>query len=232
MNYIEIYDHAGLRRIPAGGSYTLGRAPYNDVILYGTKVSRNHARLVLRGDRVILEDIGSTHGTSVNGRPLFGPSLLRDGDQIRMGDVWLIYCYLSSATTDRALTSAYHLPANPSGSGRPAQSRLAENMVRCIYCGVINLKNNTSCYGCGNMLRDSLDTPLHPSAGPQETGERRSKALSHLKRKQAAKISRWPVALLAVTIVVVFCLMGLLVGILLAETKLSQGWATFALSVM
>jgi len=232
MNYIEIHDRAGLRRIPAGGYYTLGRAPSNDVILYGAEVSRNHARLALRGDRILLEDIGSTHGTTINGRPLFGPSLLHDGDQIRMGDVWLIYRYFSNATAGRAPTPAPGRLADPPRPSRPAQPRLAANLMRCVYCGAVNLKTNTLCYNCGNALLDSLDTPLRPPAAANKVGERRPPARLRVQPRQGAHTPRWLVALLAVTIIVVLCLMGLLAGMLLAETKLSQGGTAFALSIM
>lgn len=223
MNYIEIHDRAGLRRIPAGGYYTLGRAPSNDVVLYGAEVSRNHARLVLQGDHVLLEDIGSTHGTFINGRPLSGPSLLHDGDQIKMGDVWLIYRYLSNATAGHTPASTRGRPTNPPGPSRPARSRLAANLVRCVYCGAINLKNNTVCYHCSNALLDSLDTPLRLPTAAHQVGGQRFRAPSSAQARQAGRGSRWLAALLTIAIVVLFCLIGLLAGVLLAESELSQG---------
>jgi pSer/pThr/pTyr-binding forkhead associated (FHA) protein len=231
MSYIEIYDRAGSRRIPVGGYYTLGRALSNDVILYGAEVSRNHAKFAMQGDRVILEDVGSTHGTSINGRPLFGPHMLRDGDQVRMGDVRLIYRYLSRASTNRPPTPAHGLPVNLSKPSRPAQPRLAANLVRCVYCGAINLKNNTLCYNCGHALLDSLDTPLRPPTMEKTAIERRPGARSLARRRQVVNTPPWLVALLTITIVVVLCLVGLLAGMLLAEPKLRQAWTAFGMLI-
>ena len=48
--------------------------------------STSHARLVPHGDVIVLEDLGSTNGTYLNGEPLSGPQPLHVGDKIRIGD--------------------------------------------------------------------------------------------------------------------------------------------------
>ena len=48
--------------------------------------SSAHARLVPQGDVMVLEDLGSTNGTYLNGEPLRGASPLHAGDTIRIGD--------------------------------------------------------------------------------------------------------------------------------------------------
>ncbi len=56
------------------------------------KVSRKHARIVLRGNEYFLEDLGSTNGTFVNrGRRLIpgNPQQLREGDEIIVGKTFL-----------------------------------------------------------------------------------------------------------------------------------------------
>lgn len=72
------------------GANMVGRSPQAQVALLDEEVSRNHARLDLlpgSGDpEVILEDLGSTNGTLVNGQPALGPVHLRAGDRISMGD--------------------------------------------------------------------------------------------------------------------------------------------------
>ena len=35
----------------------------------------------------MLEDLNSTNGTLVNGRPILDPVTLRDGDEVQVGDV-------------------------------------------------------------------------------------------------------------------------------------------------
>ena len=49
-------------------------------------VSSQHARLVPQGDVMVLEDLGSTNGTYLNGEPLRGPQPLHHGDRIKIGD--------------------------------------------------------------------------------------------------------------------------------------------------
>ena len=60
----------------------VGRDVTNDVILTDAEVSRRHSRLTLSPQGYVLEDLGSTNGTFVNGERLSGPYLLIPGDQI------------------------------------------------------------------------------------------------------------------------------------------------------
>jgi len=49
------------------GEVTIGRQQDNDVCLHDTTVSGHHARVLQREDGIVLEDLGSTNGTYVNG---------------------------------------------------------------------------------------------------------------------------------------------------------------------
>jgi hypothetical protein len=64
----------------------LGRGGDADIVLQDQFSSTRHARLVPHGDAIVLEDLGSTNGTYLNGEPLTGPQPLHDGDAIRIGD--------------------------------------------------------------------------------------------------------------------------------------------------
>ncbi|MEZ6153880.1 MAG: FHA domain-containing protein [Pirellulaceae bacterium] len=44
---------------------TLGRASDNTIVLTGSNVSQHHARLIRSKGKLVLEDLGSTNGTSV-----------------------------------------------------------------------------------------------------------------------------------------------------------------------
>ncbi len=76
-------------QLEPGVSLGLGRALDNEVIIDDGTVSRHHARLVERGGVWRLEDLGSRHGTTVNGRPIT-TAFLRPGDEIRLGSVVLL----------------------------------------------------------------------------------------------------------------------------------------------
>jgi EmrB/QacA subfamily drug resistance transporter len=60
------------------------KSPWN--LLDDPRLSSKHARLSpLRDGRVVIEDLGSTNGTFLNGTALSGPSVVNDGDTIRLG---------------------------------------------------------------------------------------------------------------------------------------------------
>jgi len=86
---LRVHTAAGLR---AGAAYdlsqgaVLGRGGDADIRLEDGFASARHAQLVPRGDVVVLEDLGSTNGTYLNGEPLRGPQPLHPGDRIRIGD--------------------------------------------------------------------------------------------------------------------------------------------------
>ena len=68
----------------------IGRSSEKATLAIGDNtLSRVHARLFAEGERIYIEDLHSTNGTSVNGKPV-GPSTARavdDGDRIAMGAV-------------------------------------------------------------------------------------------------------------------------------------------------
>jgi hypothetical protein len=86
---LRVANAAGLR---AGSAYDLsdgallGRGDSADIRLQDTFASSAHARLTPQGEVIVLEDLGSTNGTYLNGEPLRGPQPLHVGDSIRIGD--------------------------------------------------------------------------------------------------------------------------------------------------
>jgi putative peptide zinc metalloprotease protein len=68
---------------------TVGRTAANAIQLDDPTVSRTHARIVAAGATATLEDAGSSHGTFLDGRRVDGPTPLRAGTTIQVGDVRL-----------------------------------------------------------------------------------------------------------------------------------------------
>ncbi len=68
------------------GGITLGRSAEADVSFTDRYASGLHARLYSRGDRYFLEDMDSTNGTLLNGRPVIGEAELIDGSRVEIGD--------------------------------------------------------------------------------------------------------------------------------------------------
>jgi hypothetical protein len=69
-----------------GHGATLGRGDDVEIKLEDPFASTRHARIERQGGVLVLEDLGSTNGTFLNGEPLGGPQPLHPGDRIRIGD--------------------------------------------------------------------------------------------------------------------------------------------------
>jgi len=72
------------------GIILIGRGSEADVLLPSDRVSRSHCQLELVGDSCILQDLGSLHGTRVNGVRI-DRHILVAGDSIQIDDfaVWV-----------------------------------------------------------------------------------------------------------------------------------------------
>jgi hypothetical protein len=73
------------RSIPLYGELIIGRRPPADVLLRDDAVSGRHARVARQDGAWIVEDLGSTNGTFVNGQRLTGPVGLAPGDVLVTG---------------------------------------------------------------------------------------------------------------------------------------------------
>ena len=69
----------------SGHALRIGRDPANGLRLTHETVSRVHAELSRQGGMWVLRDLGSTNGTTVNGRRVIGAAVVREGDQIGFG---------------------------------------------------------------------------------------------------------------------------------------------------
>ena len=63
---------------------TLGRRPYNDIVIDNLAVSGEHAVVQMTGSEVYLEDLNSTNGTYVNGKAV-KKQLLQNSDTVEIG---------------------------------------------------------------------------------------------------------------------------------------------------
>lgn len=68
------------------GPVVVGRSPSSDIVVDEPFVSATHARFTLQGPAIVLEDMNSTNGTTVNGHLIGQPVTLRDGDEVQIGD--------------------------------------------------------------------------------------------------------------------------------------------------
>jgi len=78
----------GLTRIRIGKvPFRLGRGSRNDCCLPSLNVSKNHARIIVAVDAVIVCDLGSTNGTFVNGKRITDPTPVGEGDLLQFADM-------------------------------------------------------------------------------------------------------------------------------------------------
>ncbi len=75
----------GKRLVVGPTGATLGRSRQCDVVLNDPNVSRQHAEIRPRGGSWVLSDLGSTNGSSLNGRRIESPEVLKRGDEIELG---------------------------------------------------------------------------------------------------------------------------------------------------
>jgi hypothetical protein len=109
--------------LPLAGALTIGRDQGADLVLDDPGVSRNHARVTADAEGVVIEDLGSSNGTFVNGQALTAPQRLAEGDNIQLGTAILELTLQTGETQllDPDATVAHPPPVAPP----PAQAEPA-----------------------------------------------------------------------------------------------------------
>jgi hypothetical protein len=90
VQHTLVVDGPGTRHVLSSGRNVIGRGTEADIRLPDTGVSRKHVDVVLDSGTAIVEDLGSSNGTLVNGRRITRQPLA-DGDVIRIGHSVLVY---------------------------------------------------------------------------------------------------------------------------------------------
>ena len=99
----------GDRRIPLNeGDNLIGRDPASHICLDAVGVSRRHARIVVRGERADVEDLGSKNGTIARRMPVTGTVALHDGDSINLGPVSILYRASAAGMTTETTVRRAH----------------------------------------------------------------------------------------------------------------------------
>lgn len=90
------------RSFPLRDGMLLGRSRDCDVFIESQEISRQHARIRVRSDAVIVEDLTSTNGTFVNGERV-NSRMITPGDELRLDTIrFVMVAPGSSATTEAA----------------------------------------------------------------------------------------------------------------------------------
>lgn len=119
-----------------GDELIVGRGPTCQVTIDDPMLSRRHVRIDLGGAEPALEDLGSRNGTQLNGRPLRGRAVLRDGDRIRLGTQELVFLVPVSA---------------------PRHFRTTSGLRFCLGCAVPYPSTSVQCPHCGAAFSEEGD---------------------------------------------------------------------------
>jgi hypothetical protein len=68
---------------------TIGRVEENNFQISEPSVSSRHCEILLRGNDIVVRDLGSTNGTFINGEKITGEGVLKPGQTLRLGNVEL-----------------------------------------------------------------------------------------------------------------------------------------------
>ena len=71
------------------GVNILGRSGDGVIVVDSATISRHHARISVSGNQAIVEDLSSKNGTWVGTSAVTAPTVLKDGDELRLGSVVL-----------------------------------------------------------------------------------------------------------------------------------------------
>lgn len=121
MVAVVITDEAGARRTLdfSKPELTVGRVQGNDIVLSKRNVSKQHARLTLKGEQAVVVDLNSTNGTWVNGRKITSPQSLKHGDKIYIAD-FIITVEPSGDDSERVSSAAGVSEPPPLPSKQPS----------------------------------------------------------------------------------------------------------------
>lgn len=92
----------------------IGRDVTNDVVVGDAEISRQHSRITRTPGGYVLEDLGSTNGTFVNGERLVAPRVMNPGDLVALGET-------VSLTFDATSPEAAATVAQPAATAEPAK---------------------------------------------------------------------------------------------------------------
>ena len=95
---------------------TIGRDVSADIANNDPEISRTHARLTAQADGYLVEDLGSTNGTFINGQRLTAPKLLRPGENLGLGETVVLDF---SRVADSAATVVMPAKAMPGAVSAP-----------------------------------------------------------------------------------------------------------------
>jgi adenylate cyclase len=129
MAKILIITPEGQSERDLAANNSLGRHPNNSIQLLDRVVSKEHCLIDARANRFVLRDLGSLNGTYINGQRVAGEQMLRNGDEVSLGNTRLVFLDPNEASATsgevsgpgvyRVAHQGHNPPTSPFGSGTP-----------------------------------------------------------------------------------------------------------------
>ncbi len=186
----------------------IGRESATDVVIKDPEVSRKHARVYTQGAYYVLEDLGSTNGTSVNGQRISGGHTLQPGEVITLGEKIVLVFELISEPQTVASANAVPPATVPSGNGFPQQPFPAQpayqNPVPRQY----------------PQVQPAYQPPQQPAAPPPPPAPMPVDYYEEYPYNAPGKKKPFPTWVIVVIILAVLCLCLLVVSYILTMTPL------------
>ncbi|MBN1667120.1 MAG: FHA domain-containing protein [Anaerolineales bacterium] len=102
----------------------IGRDLGADIVINAAEISRRHVMLRFQNGAYLIEDLGSTNGTFINGQRLSAPHVLRPGEMIMLGEaVSLVYEAAQFDPNATMISPSSERPAGAPGGAAMPQPR-------------------------------------------------------------------------------------------------------------
>ncbi|MEO8900931.1 MAG: FHA domain-containing protein [Polyangiaceae bacterium] len=132
------------------GDTVVGRSATCQVTIEDPLVSREHARIRIRGERATIEDLGSRNGVQVGGASLKGVHVLCDGERVRIGTQEMVFLSAAPPVAASVGTRTTGFMCHCSECGHPYPLELLE----CPACGSSDRTEEDTLAGAPSTQRD------------------------------------------------------------------------------
>jgi pSer/pThr/pTyr-binding forkhead associated (FHA) protein len=127
---------------------TLGRRPYNDIVIDNLAVSGEHAVLQMVGADVFIEDLNSTNGTYINGKAV-KKQLLAHNDTVEIGKYKIKYLVEDGVDYEKTMimkpgTMPVAMPGGISNADRPTFSHTMPAASNSGFGSLANLPGSAA----------------------------------------------------------------------------------------
>jgi len=133
---------AGMSFPISGNQIVMGREEGLDITLQDPEASRRHARINWQAGQYVIEDLGSTNGTFVNGVQITALQPLNPGDSVGIGQTALVF--QMEGAQQAGAPQQYQAPAQQAPAPPPAAPAEAGNDENKLM--------QYALYGCGCLI--------------------------------------------------------------------------------